>query len=502
MMFNRTEVLQLNFCGLFAGALLALAVGGCSDGYTPSGPDTPQAADSSSASESDSRAEGTSKLPQALPDAETGIPAWVGKDKDEPFDVKRFLESRAAPADNAAPLYFAALAEVSTEMYLPEPLPDWPWEKEKMPKQVRELSDAILEIGYSEKLLSGSVPLSEIEAVLAKAKPALEKLDEAQQKPRCAFINRLRIDSLLPNVMGARTFARLGCIQLYHARLTGNFDEAEQAVRRMLRFSRDLRPRGVMLTQMVAWTIDGIVLSAVADFTLTQSGLDVKDCDRLLALLVEHEREAVPSVEEGIKTDYVMLRNSMDAMQQGRITPQYFAQMMAVEGDQKPADIEKRLDQVNWQAEVTALNAAFAEALTLAAVPYHQTRADSMKERFAPILNAPDVFLASMLVPSVNAISEGAARSQTKLAGTQCLIAVRRYELQHNKLPPDLATATSEAGLKKAPTDPFSGQPMRYKVIDGKPVVYSVGRDRKDDGGEVDWKYGQQPGDYIFRIRE
>ena len=50
-----------------------------------------------------------------LPDATTDIPAWAGKDKDEPFDVKKFLESRAAPADNAAPLYFEAMAEISPE---------------------------------------------------------------------------------------------------------------------------------------------------------------------------------------------------------------------------------------------------------------------------------------------------------------------------------------------------------------------------------------------------
>jgi hypothetical protein len=43
---------------------------------------------------------------------------------------------------------------------------------------------------------------------------------------------------------------------------------------------------------------------------------------------------------------------------------------------------------------------------------------------------------------------------------------------------------------------------MRYKVIGGKPIVYSVGKDQKDDGELVDWKTGQQPGDFIFQVRE
>jgi hypothetical protein len=53
-----------------------------------------------------------------LPGGEPGVPAWAGQDKDEPFDVKQFLESRAAPEENAAPLYFAAMAEISVGMYL------------------------------------------------------------------------------------------------------------------------------------------------------------------------------------------------------------------------------------------------------------------------------------------------------------------------------------------------------------------------------------------------
>ena len=92
--------------------------------------------------------------------------------------------------------------------------------------------------------------------------------------------------------------------------------------------------------------------------------------------------------------------------------------------------------------------------------------------------------------------------TRRSLAGVECLTAVRRYALTHGSLPENLEVATREAGLKAVPTDPYSGGPMRYKVIDGKPVVYSVGYDRKDDGGTVDWEYGKKPGDFIFRIRE
>jgi hypothetical protein len=38
------------------------------------------------------------------------IPDWAGERTDEPFDVRAFIENRAAPADNTAPLYVEALS--------------------------------------------------------------------------------------------------------------------------------------------------------------------------------------------------------------------------------------------------------------------------------------------------------------------------------------------------------------------------------------------------------
>jgi hypothetical protein len=115
---------------------------------------------------------------------------------------------------------------------------------------------------------------------------------------------------------------------------------------------------------------------------------------------------------------------------------------------------------------------------------------------------AMNAFVTLTLLPNVDVFLGAVVRHQAHLAGVECLTAVRRYALRHGSLPENLEVATREAGLKAVPTDPYSGGPMHYKVIDGKPVVYSVGSDGKDDGGTVDWEYGKKPGDFIFRIRE
>jgi hypothetical protein len=445
-----------------------------------------------------SLAGGDGTQPTALPpmmwdvrDADLKVPAWVGQQKDEPFDVKQFLESRAAPPDNAAPLYFAALADVSGEMYAGPNAPSWwPW-RFPVPSEVRTLGGNIYNLANDpDKLRAGTFPLVEVERVLAMAQPTVQKLDWAQQKPRCVFISR----DLAGYASASRTFAQLAVIQLYHARLKGDFDEAEQAIRRTLRAARDLRPRGFLVSQLMSFAMEGVVFSAVRDFTLGQSGMDPKRCDRLLAILAEHQRDPVSPSEEGLRIDYIFGRNTFDDLQHGR---RQFADVFG--GPPNPNQLEQ-LKHVNWQTEIAAFNRVYAAELATAKRPLHEVLASKRMAAEVAKAKADGAVLAGLVMPAHDAFFGAEARHRAGLAGSQCLIAVRRYALAHQSLPPDLKTATQEAGLDAVPIDPFCGEPMHYKVINGKPVVYSVGFDRKDDGGTVDSHGTPIPGDILYQI--
>ena len=106
----------------------------------------------------------------------------------------------------------------------------------------------------------------------------------------------------------------------------------------------------------------------------------------------------------------------------------------------------------------------------------------------------------AMTVPAVLSFVQAMGRTSTTLHATECLIVMRRWQLTHRGLPRALAVAVKEAGLKAVPTDPYDGKPMRMAVLDGQPVVYSVGKDGRDDGGQKDSKYDTQPGDLIYRM--
>jgi hypothetical protein len=77
---------------------------------------------------------------------------------------------------------------------------------------------------------------------------------------------------------------------------------------------------------------------------------------------------------------------------------------------------------------------------------------------------------------------------------------LRRWQAAHPRWPRTLMAAARDAGMKAVPIDPYDGKPLRLVMLDGEPVVYSVGRDGKDDGGQKDSKLDTQAGDLLYRL--
>jgi hypothetical protein len=74
-------------------------------------------------------------------------------------------------------------------------------------------------------------------------------------------------------------------------------------------------------------------------------------------------------------------------------------------------------------------------------------------------------------------------QAQVDLARVGC--ALERYRLAHNEYPETLAALTPEF-IAQLPHDLINGQPLQYRHTDGgKFMLYSVGWNEKDDGGQV-----------------
>ncbi len=100
----------------------------------------------------------------------------------------------------------------------------------------------------------------------------------------------------------------------------------------------------------------------------------------------------------------------------------------------------------------------------------------------------------------LEAVARSFARTTASLRAMECLLALRRWQISHRGLPKDLSSVAKGAALKTVPIDPYDGKPMKLAVVDGQPIIYSVGRDGTDNGGLVDAGRDQTPtGDLIYR---
>jgi hypothetical protein len=75
--------------------------------------------------------------------------------------------------------------------------------------------------------------------------------------------------------------------------------------------------------------------------------------------------------------------------------------------------------------------------------------------------------------------------SETLRELTVAAIALKRHELRHGRPAPNLAALVPEF-LTELPRDYMDGKPLRYRLNpDGGFLLYSVGQDGHDDGGDA-----------------
>ena len=97
----------------------------------------------------------------------------------------------------------------------------------------------------------------------------------------------------------------------------------------------------------------------------------------------------------------------------------------------------------------------------------------------------PYNILASMLLPALGRSIEKAAYAQGAIDLARSACALERYRLANGAYPADLAALVPQYAAA-VPKDIIDGQPLKYRRTgDGIFVLYSIGLNKKDDGGTL-----------------
>jgi hypothetical protein len=86
--------------------------------------------------------------------------------------------------------------------------------------------------------------------------------------------------------------------------------------------------------------------------------------------------------------------------------------------------------------------------------------------------------------PEYLRVQAGAEQALGRRDGVVVGIALEVFRREHGNYPENLKILVPQL-LPEIPADRISGEPVRYRLVNGRPLVYSVGVDRKDDEGRV-----------------
>ncbi|MGA2855121.1 MAG: hypothetical protein ABSE90_13470 [Verrucomicrobiota bacterium] len=97
---------------------------------------------------------------------------------------------------------------------------------------------------------------------------------------------------------------------------------------------------------------------------------------------------------------------------------------------------------------------------------------------------SPYKLLAAIAIPNFTRAEQTTAHNQTMANEAQIVCALERYRLATGQYPATL-DALSPQFIEKIPHDIIGGEPLIYRpTADGKFLLYSVGWNEKDDGGQ------------------
>ena len=118
----------------------------------------------------------------------------------------------------------------------------------------------------------------------------------------------------------------------------------------------------------------------------------------------------------------------------------------------------------------------------------------------------PYTIFARLLLPALDKAIRKSARMQTYVDEARAACALERYQLANGKYPDTLDVLTPRF-IDSIPTDVIDGKPLRYRPkVEGGYLLYSLGWNQTDDGGQVVWKRGKTPsvdvekGDWVWQM--
>jgi hypothetical protein len=336
-------------------------------------------------------------------------------------------------------------------------------------------------------------PAETILVALAKLNPELTELREAASNRPCSRFP-IHYDSeptwgiLLPHLVRIKALAMLASVRATAELDAGRFAEAFADLQLGFRLADSIKDEPLLIDHLVriaALTIDlqtlreGLVRHAWTDADLAQLETYLGSIDLLAEFKLGMRGERACSIG-GL--DYIR--------RQG-----WFADPMMYLGDDNgSAACTPAFSAMprGWYYQNMLTISRMFQDFTLPSVDEraHRVFPQTSENGMRAVLNlrtSPYTIFAKMLLPPLERAVHKSARAQTYVDCARVACALERSRLANGKFPEALADLTPRF-IDRVPEDVIDGKPLRYRRDpDGGYVLYSVGWNQTDEGGELAW---------------
>jgi hypothetical protein len=343
-----------------------------------------------------------------------------------------------------------------------------------------------------------------LDGELSRLTPAIQmarKLADMPTGRHHLMMAKNPITTLLPDQQNTRAIASLLRYDTIDQAQKNNARQALRSAQAILNAARSLGDEPIMISQLIRLACVA-VSAGMVERVLAQGEPPVKDLEALQALVEKEELH--PTLLVALRGERANLHALYKGLADGSIESRdFFGSMRGGPGGD--LDLGERF--MSWRApsmarrEMPLMLRIMNKAISNARLPEHEQK-DAERELDAELrgLRARGVMLTTMLIPAMVKFNDANRRKVATMRCLRVLVALERHRQAKGKFPEKVEELTPKI-LSAIPLDPFDGKPLRYRVAGGVALVYSVGPDGKDDGGNLDPENPMKPGtDMGFRL--
>jgi len=354
------------------------------------------------------------------------------------------------------------------------------------------------------RILLAANPTISAEAYLAESDRFASELDmirEALKRPRIRMDGDYQRPFEIPlvNFVNIRNVAQVAAQRAQCCLLLGKSEQAFRELSLIFELRRLLTSKPTTLVAaMIDVAISGLYAQTIADGFRLQAWREPE----LIALQAQlQQMNLLLPVAEAFHMERVALCHTLETSS-GRELARLFSLGRSEAGFWKrvtdPMFLLVKFAPRGWlyqnlavSATVTSLGAYDAE---------HRLIKPGVAEAAARDIErvvahrSPYTILAAIALPNFTRATQATARNQTWVNQAFIVCGLERFRLAHGSYPENLDALVPQF-VEKLPPDIIGGQPLHYRrTEDGQFVLYSIGWNEKDDGGERALTTGKPPG--------